>query len=343
MTDRPHHKIFLLCLFCVTAMLLACDKERPAVAELSGATMGTTFSIRIAPPPTAVTQQRLRLDIERRLREINDLMSTYQADSALMRFNRSSDTNWLAVPMELANLIARAQAISRLSDGRYDITVQPLVELWGFGAAGARSTPPLQDEIEAVLARVGYTQLSVSESPPRLRKNIAGLQIDLSSIAKGWAVDELAKLLETQGQNDFLVEIGGEVRAQGRKADGSPWRVAIQHPADAGLAVHRVVELNDHAMATSGDYRNYFVAGGESYPHTIDPKSGQSIRQDLASVSVIADNCADADAWATALLAMGQHNAPALADRLELEAVFLVRTPNGLREQLSSAFVAARR
>ena len=228
--------------------------------------------------------------------------------------------------------------ISEFSAGRYDITVGPLVDLWGFGSQGVPESSPTAAEVADTLARVGYQRLQVRAEPPALKKSVAGLEIDLSSIAKGWAVDQLAALVEEFGVRDYLVEIGGELRARGVKPSGETWRIAVEKPLRDGRALQRVIDLRNYAMATSGDYRNYYQEGDRYYSHTIDPLRGYPVQHRLASVTVVADTCAEADGWATALLALGEHDGPRLAVKLGLKSLFLVRTPEGFVEQASPAF-----
>ncbi len=340
-----HNRLSLTALLFFLGIALTvggCTDDAPEVAELTGPTMGTTFSIKISPPPKAALRDDLQRQINQRLHDINAQMSTYQPDTDLMRFNLASTTDWHAVPQELVDLVERANAISQLSGGAYDVTVGPLVNLWGFGNAGRRDTPPAHAEIADVLATVGFQKLHTRAAPPALKKDVAGLQVDLSSIAKGWAVDQIAELLNKAGMTDYLVEIGGEVVARGHKSDGSPWRIAVEKPLLEQRAVERVIALSDAAMATSGDYRNFFANGGKRYSHTIDPKTGETSRHRLASVTVFAENCTDADAWATALMALGEQRAPALADTLQLKAFFIVRTDSGFEEIVSTALRASK-
>ncbi|WP_078118329.1 FAD:protein FMN transferase [Thiosocius teredinicola] len=327
----------LLVVLGISLTIGGCADDVPEVAELTGPTMGTTFSIKISPPPEAALRDELQRQIHQRLHDINAQMSTYQPDTDLMRFNLASTTDWHAVPRELVDLVDRANTISQLSGGAYDVTVGPLVNLWGFGNAGRRDTPPAHAEIAKALATIGFQKLHTRPSPPALKKDVAGLQVDLSSIAKGWAVDQVAELLNKAGMTNYLVEIGGEVVARGHKSDGSAWRIAVEKPLLDQRAVERVVALNEAAMATSGDYRNFFTDGGRLYSHTIDPKTGETLRHRLASVTVFADNCTDADAWATALMALGEQRAPALADAQQLKAFFIIRTDSGFEEIVSPA------
>ncbi len=303
--------------------------------------MGTHYSVVLAPPPDAATRDSLAALIAQRLEQINGEMSTYREDSSLSRFNRSTSTDWQAVPAALSDLVARANAISAQTEGAYDITVGPLVELWGFGASGRRDTPPPAAQIAARLAAVGFDKLEVRTQPPALRKRIPGLQVDLSSIAKGWAVDEIAALLDAHDIRGYLVEIGGDLVVRGDKGGGRPWRVAIERPLADRRAVQRIVALRDVAVATSGDYRNFFASGGQHYTHTIDPRTGHSVQHTLAAVTVFAGRAADADAWATALLALGDRDGPATAERAGIRALFVVRDAGGLREIRSSALQRA--
>lgn len=327
----------LLLVLPILLYLAGCGQEPAQTAELSGPTMGTSYSVRLSPVPDESTRLILQLRIDERLHQINRMMSTYIDDSDLERFNKARSTDWLPVPAPLAELVERGQSISAKSGGSYDITVGPLVALWGFGNAGQRDAPPSADAIAQTLRHVGYRRLETRLSPPALRKAVGELEIDLSSIAKGWAVDQIAELLQAQGIDTFLVEVGGETRAQGLKEDGQPWRIAVERPLFTARDVQGRLLASDIAIATSGDYRNYFEYQGERFSHTIDPVSGQTVRNRLASVTVLADNCTDADAWATALMALGEHKGPALAESLGMRALFIVRDGDRLREQLSPA------
>ncbi len=303
--------------------------------------MGTTYSVKLYPAPSATLGKALRRQIESRLEGINRQMSTYLADSDLSRFNRAQTTDWHAVPAELSALVARALTISRETDGAYDVTVGPLVELWGFGSQGPRDTPPKNAAISERLQLVGFRKLEARDSPSALRKRVPGLQVDLSSIAKGWAVDQLAGLLDRHGVPNYLIEIGGEVFARGDKGPGGPWRIAVEKPLTEQRAIHRTVALDNLAIATSGDYRNYFEDAGQRYSHSLDPRTGKSVRQRLAAVTVFAENCADADAWATALLVLGEREGRETAERLGIKALFISRDRQGLIEFSSAALRAS--
>lgn len=325
--------------------LIGCSEDPPAndhLIELSGSTMGTSYHIKIASSreasPKDLGVDALQREIDQRLEQINATMSTYRPDSDLSRFNAYAGTDWFPVPAAVVEVVEAAQIIAAMSEGMFDITVGPLVDLWGFGPAERRAAPPDTEQLEAALDPVGYRKLEVRVEPPALRKRVAGLSLDLSAIAKGYAVDQIAEQLERQGISDYLVEIGGELRAQGRKSLDRPWRVAVERPDPKGRFVQTIVELQDRAMATSGDYRNFFEHNGQRYSHTIDPRSGQPVRHRLASVTVLADDCMSADGLATALLAMGDQAGPALAESHEVAALFIIRGADGFEQLTTSGF-----
>jgi thiamine biosynthesis lipoprotein len=323
----------------VGLLVSGCSNEMAPVAELTGPTMGTVYHVQIAPPPEEAALSMLQLRIDERLREIDAWFSTYRDDSDLSGFNRSDTTDWQPVPAELVELVRRAEGVSELTDGRYDVTVGPLVDAWGFGSAGSRTRPPDATTLAALLPRVGYQRLDWRASPPALRKGHPELHVDLSSIAKGWAVDQIDRLLHGQGLANYLVEIGGEALARGERHDQRPWRIGITRPDRPAEALGGF-PLRDLAVATSGDYENFFEYAGERFSHTIDPVSGQAVAHRLASVTVVADNGTDADAWATALLALGERDGPATAERLGIAALFLIRDGEVLREHFSPAFAS---
>jgi thiamine biosynthesis lipoprotein len=297
---------------------------------LSGATMGTAYHVKVADAAAAVRVDELRTDVEKVLAEIDRQMSTWRSDSEVSRFNRARAGEWLAVSAATAEVVAAAQAISRKTDGALDVTVGPLVRLWHFGpntmANGKNKNksrqfvPPDEEAINSARRVVGYRRLDVRMNPPALRKAIDGLEVDLSSIASGYAIDQLAKLLAEHGLTNWLVEIGGEVRAAGRRDDGEPWQVAIERPVAGEPLMQSVVPLADVAIATAGDYHKFFNYGGRRYSHIIDPATGRPIEHSLASVTVVADTCTAADGWDTPLLVLGPEPTRAWQARFGLDA-----------------------
>ena len=310
----------------LTGLIVGCvNVEPPPVLVLHGQTMGTSYSVQIAQPPSTVALEALRQDIEQTLEDINAQMSTYRPESELSRFNHSASTDWQPVSHDLATVVQTAQEISELSGGAFDVTVGPLVNLWGFGPDPSQFSPPTAEDLAAARARVGYQQLEVRLDPPALRKQHPELMVDLSAIAKGYAVDRVAEQLDAAGISAYLVEIGGELRGLGYKQPDQPWRVAIERPYRDERTPLRVITLNQLALATSGDYRNYFVYDGRTYSHTIDPATGEPVTHDLTSVTVLDPSAMRADALATALLVLGPESGQQWAAQHQIAALFIQR------------------
>lgn len=308
--------------------------------RLEGKTMGTTWSALLGKPSSAAESAALTALLQQKLDWINKLMSTYDPDSEISRFNDSSSTGWITVSPETAQVVALAQEISRLSGGAFDVTVGPLVDLWGFGPVPRKERLPSENEIAAIRRQIGYGHLQVRQTPPALRKEIPGLRIDLSAIAKGYAVDLLAEILTAHGFKDMVVEIGGEMVVKGRNPDGRPWRIAVEKPAPGQRAAEKIFSLTDTGMATSGNYRNFFVEGGQRYGHTIDPATGRPVRHKLASVTVLAPTCARADALATALMALGDERAQQFCRQEKIAAYLLLHDGEGTRPVMTDSFKA---
>ncbi len=344
---RPSVWLLAMLAALMLAGLLAGCGPREQTLRLVGQTMGTSWSVQVSRPPAGLDQAALYARISAELAAVNDQMSTYQTDSELSRFNAADSTDWFRVSAELVRLVDSALAISMLTDGAFDVTVGPLVNLWGFGPAVTADQLPAQAEIDAARARVGWGLLATRTEPPALRKARADLYVDLSAIAKGYGVDRLAAVVAEAGITDYLVEIGGELYGRGLNAAGEPWQIAIERPDPGRRAVLQVVALQDRAMATSGDYRNFFELDGARYSHTIDPATGRPVDHQVASVTVLAERCAEADAWATALLVLGPERGRALADARGLAALFVERVAaagpedDALRLTESAAFAQA--
>jgi len=330
---------FGIALLAVGVLLAACSGG-DEVLELRGSTMGTTYSVKIAGLSANLEPDSLQAEIVQSLDRVNALMSTYRPDSELSRFNAGRSIDWVQVSAELAGLVDEARRISDLSEGAFDVTVGPIVNLWGFGPEEVPAGPPEDDAIQAAIERTGYRKLGVRTEPPALRKSRPDIYVDLSAIAKGYGVDRLAELLERNGIDSYLVEIGGEVRGKGLKPDRKPWRVAIELPDPARRDIYRVVPLRDAAMATSGDYRNFYERDGRRYSHSIDPTTGRPVTHTLASVTVIDTDCAIADALATALLVLGPSRGYELAESAGIAALFIAHDAGGFTDKATSAFDA---
>ena len=305
--------------------------------------MGTTYAVKVvgrnlspadkAPIESVVTSA---------MNAVNAKMSTYLKDSELSQFNASESVEPQKMSPATLEVIQMAQAISELTQGRFDVTVGPLVNAWGFGPEGPQKTLT-DDEVSELLGYVGFQKLKVDAAASTLTKEHPKTYVDLSAIAKGYAVDKVVESLEGLGHTNYMVEIGGEVYAKGLNPDDSPWRIGIETPSAEVPGIFDVVVLSGKGLATSGDYRNFYENDGERYSHTINPKTGRPIKHSLASVSVLADSCAQADALATALNVLGPIEGPELAEKQGIAALFIIRDSEGkLQESQTSDFAKAR-
>jgi thiamine biosynthesis lipoprotein len=305
---------------------------------LDGRTMGTTYHIKVVAGRFA-DMTAVQTKIDERLKQINQSMSTYQPTSEISRFNALADTETrFPISVDFLNVMHAAQEIYRLGKGAWDPTVDPLVNLWGFGKDGNISKMPNKEAIEKARQRVGFDAIEILFGG-HLRKSKSDLSLDLASIAKGYGVDQIARLLKDEEFENFLVEIGGEVYAAGLRPNGQPWRVGINQPdKDAPSdALYAVVQLHDRAMATSGDYRNFYRFDGRTYSHIIDPRTGYPIENRVVSASVVATNCTLADGLATAMMVMGPEAGIAVLNQLpEVEGIIILRHGDGRLEPFAS-------
>ncbi len=298
--------------------------------EFTGRTMGTTYSVKVAESDLAGDERAwLSNEIGRQLDRVDASMSTYIDDSELSRLNRHRTRQPFRVSPQTFAVFQIAQTVSDMSGGAFDITVRPLVTAWGFGATDRPPAPPNSEDLTALQQRVGYRKISLDPRESQITKLHPDTECDLSAIAKGHGVDRVAEALMAEGYHDFLIEVGGELRAGGRKSDANPWRVGIERPDAAVRTTERIVDLRDMALATSGDYRNYYEVDGQRISHTIDPRRGRPIHHHLASVSVLHPEAVWADALATALNVLGPEEGLAWAEENEIAALLLVRDADG--------------
>ncbi len=294
--------------------------------------MGTQYHIRIPfvakkSDKAIISQQQLQKEIDALLNSINQEMSTYLTDSNISHFNQSQTQDWFPVSKSFLHIINTAQAISQSSQGAFDITIMPLVDLWGF-AKNKKKQMPTQAQIDQALNKIGYQYLQTQQQPSAIRKQKLTLSIDLSAIAKGFAVDAVALLLKKHQFKHFLIEIGGEIRLQGENKQGKAWRIAIEKPNPLNRSIQQGLKLNNTAIATSGDYRNYYQQNGIRYSHTIDPKTGKPITHKLASVTVLNQSAMTADAQATAIMVLGEQKGRIYAQQQQLK-VYMIYRENG--------------
>ncbi|MCK7597307.1 FAD:protein FMN transferase [Microbulbifer sp. CAU 1566] len=311
----------------------ACSPQKQSW-KLSGPTMGTAYHLTVVDVPEGMKKAELQSAVDAELAAVNQEMSTYIPDSELMRFNATAPGESVEISPHLAEVIAQSLKIYQDSDGAFDVTVGPLVNLWGFGPDPEPEAIPADQQISAILAQIGSDALVLNDR--QLRKT-RPVKVDLSAIAKGHGVDRVADLLESRGITNYLVEVGGELRTAGVNPQGIAWRVGIERPS-AEQVVQKPIQVSGKGIATSGDYRNYYERDGKRYAHTIDPRTGRPVEHRLASVTVVADTCAEADGYATALNVMGADAALKLAEQVNLAVFLLVKTDSGFEERVSSAF-----
>lgn len=337
-------RVVVILLLAYLAKLYLFDRRDPSQEEgqmihLAGETMGTTFNIKFPAYPEGLSPDELHADLERELGKINRLMSTYDPNSEISRFNDSRETSWFPVSSETAKVVALALEVGRLTGGALDVTIAPLVNRWSFGPDQYRleELPPAE-ELESLRERVDFTKLQVRRDPPALKKELPELVVDLSAVAKGYAVDRLADILEGFQIESFMVEVGGEVRVGASKPEDGRWKIGLEIPDSQSRDLQNVLELEHQAMATSGDYRNFIVIGDRRFSHLIDPRTGYpteyvpgnvsphgEVRR-LGSVAVLDEHCARADALATGLFVLGLEEGLQVAEENDLCVLFIVRS-----------------
>ncbi len=322
--------------------IVGCDTASPPPAyelNYTDGIMGTSFSIKATKLPVKVTAAELKLQLKTILDNLNSQLSTYEPESELSKFNQSSITTWQSVSSQLMIVVQEAQRISLLTKGAFDISVAPLVNLWGFGSESMSFTAPALESIQAIQQNIGYQHLHIDPTLLQIQKDIPELSLDLSSIAKGYAVDQVALALEAAGVQDYLVEVGGEIRVKGLNNQGSKWNIAIEKPTANQRILQKVLPISDIAVATSGDYRNFFEVDGIRYSHTINPLTGQTIKHNLVSVTVLNPTAMTADALATGFMVLGFEQALLLAEQEQIAALFILKTSTGFVEKPTSMWL----
>lgn len=328
---------FLVCFL----LLVGCSRE-PGGNKLEGMQGTALWHVTISDElPEGVDTTQLEQGLSDAFAHSSKLIATWDKTSEISRFNQHDGTDWFPVSPELVKVMQTALELSKESDGAYDVTVGPLIELWGFSAEHAgNDRVPAQAEIDAALARVGYQKLEVRTDPPALRKSRADIHVELASLADGFAADLGGEYLESKGIHNYMVEIAGEIRSRGNSPRSDAWQIAIEKPLESGRAVQEGIHMHDAGLATSGDYRNFFMEGGKRYSHTIDPHTGSPITHQLASVSVVDENGMLADAYATLLMALGEEKGAAFAEKRGLAAYFIWRTDNGFATHATKNFAS---
>jgi len=331
--------LFLLLLFAN----LSCEYNSMSMVSIQGQTMGTTYSVKLVGPESMLpNNEDLVALAEETFTQINLSMSTYLPDSELSLLNTSSEPDWKKVSPHLFDVLELSQSVSELSQGSFDVTVGPLVNLWGFGPEMRPETIPDEEQLNLIRSQIGYQNLQLDQQSQSVKKAFPGLSMDLSAVAKGYAVDLLARKLVEMGFINMMVEVGGELMLVGRNQKGKKWTIGIETPnynvLDGQKAATQTVKISNKGMATSGDYRNYYEHDGVRYSHTIDPATGKPVTHNLASVTVISDDCASADALATAFSVMGAQKAMAVAETEKIAVYMIIANEAGFEAKHSKAF-----
>lgn len=326
-----------LSVLAVSAFLLVrfLAAPQPQLLNLGGSTMGTTWNVQLRSTANANNLAILATEISQLLTILDkEVFSTYSETSEISRLNQAPVAQAQPLSAEMLQVLLAAVQVYEASEHAFDISVAPLVNVWGFGPAAGEQGIPDPLAIAAAMAMPGMSALELNSADATMVK-LQNVQLDLSGIAKGYAVDRVADLLLTRGETDFLVEIGGEIRAQGWRADKQPWTLAIEKPQVGKRAVFTTISNHGLplAVAGSGDYRNYRIVAGMRYSHEIDPRTGYPVQHQLAAVTVVASTAMLADAWATALMVLGEEKGLALADSLQVDAYFIMHGDNAVYEQ----------
>jgi len=321
----------------LVGVLLWYRQSQPVVHAIDGYTMGSTWSVRFSGAPQADIAT-IQAQLEQELAPLDLALSGYRDDSALTRLNTTPAGQWVDIPTHLSNVLHLGLELWRDSEGAFDMTVKPLVTLWGFGAAQPRDNVPTEAEIKAARARVDSGQLELEPGGHRARR-LTDIAIDVDGVAPGYAAGVLSGWLTSHGFPNHLVEIGGEMRASGLRPDGGGWRVGIVAPEMASGRVEIVVAVTDTAVTTAGDYRDYFEVDGTRYQHILDPMTGRPVAHNIASVTVLAPGKLTADGYATAIMVLGEERGLAFADAHGLPVYMILRASDGtLHERYNESF-----
>ena len=324
----------LYCLVVLSFMLSGCGNG-DSMETFSGPTMGSTYSIKYLRREGLPAPKDVQAEVEKILAEVDQQMSTYRSDSDIERFNDLPANRCQHMPSPVLKLIRVGEQLSEQSEGSYDLTVEPLLNLWGFGPQAREEKVPDAQALAQVRQRIGYQHLRIERD--QLCKD-AAVEVDFNSIAAGYAVDRIAAKLEAMGIHNYLAEATGELKAAGRKLDGSPWRIALEEPRDDQRVAQRIINIDGYGVSTSGDYRHYFEKDGKRYSHTFDARTGAPVSHTLASVTVIDPSAMMADGLSTLLLILGPVRGWDYAEKHDIGAFFVIRTDSGFVTRTNQAF-----
>ncbi len=316
-------------------LLLSCTPADP-IQRFSGPAQGSTYNISYW-TEQEISARELQQQIVAELDRIDLVMSNYRPDSVIEQFNTTQQTAAQQVGPELVALVEDARTVTVASQGCYDLTVKPLFELWGFKAD--QFNQPTAEQIAQTMQLVGMDKISTS-AEGGMSKAVAQMRVDVSSIAQGYTVRQLAAIMEKAGVTDYLVEVGGELQVRGKKPAGQPWKVAIEKPLPGDQRLQKIIEVQQDeplAIMTSGTYRHYFDANGQRFSHVLDARAGAPVRHNTVSTTVLVDNATFGDAWSTAMLCLGTADGLKVADQLGLKVLFIDQEGDSLVETPSQA------
>ena len=336
---RAWRALVAVALALIALVLIFWRPTRPPVTHtLDGYAFGSTWSVRFVGDPS-VDREALRVVLEAELRNLDNALTSYRADGGLAKLNAAPVGEWHPVPVHLARVIRFGIALNAESGSAFDMTVKPLMTLWGFGGDAPGSIPPAAEALEKARARLGSDRIDVSADDREIRKRVE-VEIDVNGIAPGYIADVLSDTLSARGIKDHLVEIGGELRTRGHRPDGSLWHLGVERPVPERGEIERVIAVTDAGVATSGDYRHFVEIDGKRYSHTIDPSTGRPIDHPLASVTVVASDALSADGYSTTLMVLGPEKGMAWAAARGLPCFMIVRTASGFEEHYNAPFAA---
>lgn len=321
----------------LAAVLTGCFNSGEPVMEIAGSTMGSTYSIKWVPADDSPPPKQLQQSVETMFDQFDRDVSVWRDDSELSRFNSAPAGTCATVPDSLRELVQAADSLHTASTGAFDITVGPLLDLWGFHGSAPTQDIPSEDALRAALHRVGQQHLRLNGEQLCKQRDVI---VDISGIAAGYMVDEVVERLGSYGITSYMVEITGELKAAGLKPGGNPWRIAIEEPRDDDRIAQLILPLDGYAVSTSGDYRNYFEYEGKRYSHTFNPRSGMPVMHQLAAVTVLHPSALEADGLSTVLLVLGPEQGWDYALEQEIAALFVVRQGNGFVSRSTPRFVA---
>ncbi len=315
------------------------DDTGQHLLEIHGQTMGTEYSVKVVGEFPG-GEEALHAQVDTLLKHYNDAISTYDPNSTLSKFNRQQTTEPFPITQDMADIFIEALRIGHRTDGLLDVTVGPLVNLWGFGPDARPVKTPTEQQIADARQRIGidHLHIEVSSDHATVRKDIATMYVDLSTFGEGFGADKVAEFLESRGVQNYLIDIAGASRSRGVNAQGRQWRLGIQKPTDQSADVQAAIIPNGRAVSTSGSYRNYYELDGKRYSHIIDPRTGRPITHHLVSATVIAETALEADGWDTALMVMGTSAALRFAEQNHLAVYLVTKTDKGFDVRFSHAF-----